>query len=99
MALLAERVPAAQALAWGLVNRVVADSELASAAGDLARRLAAGPASISVTRQLMFAGLENSLEAQLDLELAEQRRAGRSKDYREGVAAFLEKRAACFVAR
>jgi 2-(1,2-epoxy-1,2-dihydrophenyl)acetyl-CoA isomerase len=99
MALLAERVPASQALAWGLVNRVVANAELGVVAWDLARRLAAGPGSLSVTRRMMFTGLENSLEAQLDLELAEQRRAGRTEDYREGVAAFLEKRAAVFVGR
>lgn len=99
MALLADRVPASQALAWGLANRVVPDAELGAAAGDLARRLAAGPASISATRRMMFAGLENSLEAQLNLELAEQRRAGTTCDYREGVAAFLEKRPACFVGK
>jgi len=99
MALLADRVPAAQALAWGLVNRVVADAALGDVAGDLARRLAAGPGSISVTRRMMCAGLENSLEGQLELELAEQRRAGRTEDYREGVAAFLEKRTAVFVGR
>ena len=80
MALLAEQVPASQALAWGLVNRVVADAALGDVAGDLARRLAAGPGSISATRRMMFAGLENSLEAQLDLELGEQRLAGRTED-------------------
>jgi 2-(1,2-epoxy-1,2-dihydrophenyl)acetyl-CoA isomerase len=96
MALLAERIPAARALEWGMVNRVVPDSELPANAGDLARRLASGAASLGMTRQLMFAGLENTLESQLALELADQRKAGRTDDFREGVQAFLEKRLADF---
>ena len=96
MALLAERIPAARALEWGMVNRVVADAELASVAGGLAAKLAAGPASLASTRRLMFAGLESSLEAQLAAELAGQRAAGKTADHREGVLAFLQKRAAVF---
>jgi 2-(1,2-epoxy-1,2-dihydrophenyl)acetyl-CoA isomerase len=99
MALLAERIPATRALEWGLVNQVVADGELAAVAGGVARRLADGPVSLSRTRQLMFSGLENSLEAQLAAELAGQRVAGLTEDHREGVAAFLEKRAASFGGR
>jgi 2-(1,2-epoxy-1,2-dihydrophenyl)acetyl-CoA isomerase len=93
MALLAERVPARRALEWGLVNQVVADTELAAVTDGLARRLAVGPASIAITRQLMFAGQEATLETQLAAELAGQRRAGRTRDHHEGVTAFLEKRA------
>lgn len=96
MALLAERVPAAEALAWGMVNRVVPDGEALAAAEALARRLAEGPASIGMTRRMMAAGLEAGLAAQLDLELREQRAAGASADYREGVTAFMEKRPARF---
>lgn len=96
MALLADRVPAAEALAWGLINRVVPDGEALATAEALARRLADGPASIGTTRRMMAAGLEAGLAAQLDLELRAQRDAGATADYREGVAAFMEKRPARF---
>jgi 2-(1,2-epoxy-1,2-dihydrophenyl)acetyl-CoA isomerase len=99
MALLAERIPATRALEWGLVNQVVADADLAAVAGGVARRLADGPVSLSRTRQLMFSGLENSLEAQLAAELAGPWAAGWPEDHREVVAAFLEKRAASFGGR
>ncbi len=96
MALLAERVPAAKALEWGMVNRVVADDALADAAATMAARLAAGPYSIGLTRQLLLAGLDRTIEAQLDEELAAQRTAGATADFREGVSAFLAKRTAAF---
>jgi 2-(1,2-epoxy-1,2-dihydrophenyl)acetyl-CoA isomerase len=96
MALLAERVPASRALEWGMVNRVVPDAELAAAAGELARRLAAGPGSLSMTRRLMLRGLDTALADQLAAERVEQRAAGGTADFREGVAAFLDKRPARF---
>jgi 2-(1,2-epoxy-1,2-dihydrophenyl)acetyl-CoA isomerase len=96
MALLADRVPAAQALAWGMVNRICPDEELVAAATAIARRLADGPASISQTRRLMLRGVDTALAAQLAAERSEQRLAGATMDFREGVAAFLEKRPARF---
>src|SRR5580704_16635918 len=54
MALLGERVPAAQALEWGLVNRVVPDAELMATAMGLARALADGPASLGLSRQTLW---------------------------------------------
>jgi 2-(1,2-epoxy-1,2-dihydrophenyl)acetyl-CoA isomerase len=96
MALLAERIPAATAFTWGMVNRVVADADLAAVAGDLARRLAEGPASIGLTRRLMWRGADAALAEQLAEERGEQRVAGETQDFREGVAAFLAKRPARF---
>jgi 2-(1,2-epoxy-1,2-dihydrophenyl)acetyl-CoA isomerase len=62
----------------------------------VARRLASGPRSLALIRKLYWASPSNSYEQQLDLEAQMQSVAGRSKDNREGVAAFLEKRDARF---
>jgi 2-(1,2-epoxy-1,2-dihydrophenyl)acetyl-CoA isomerase len=99
MALLAERVPAAKALEWNMVNRVVPDADLATTAMELARRLAGGPASIGLTRQLMLRGLDTALAEQLASERSAQKTAGDTADFREGVAAFLEKRPARFTGK
>jgi 2-(1,2-epoxy-1,2-dihydrophenyl)acetyl-CoA isomerase len=96
MALLAERISATKASEWGMVNRIVADADLPAAAGEMARRLADGPASIGLTRRLMWRGLDTNLADQLADERGEQRVAGATEDFREGVAAFLEKRTARF---
>jgi 2-(1,2-epoxy-1,2-dihydrophenyl)acetyl-CoA isomerase len=96
MALLAERIPARQALDWNMVNRVVADADLPAAAAEIALRLAHGPASLGRTRQLMLGSMHTTLEAQLAAELAGQRWAGKTDDFKEGVAAFLAKRPARF---
>ncbi len=93
MACLGERVSAAQALAWGLVNRVVADAELRSAVDALAVRIAAGPpgsyASIKRTlNEHMYARLEQLLE----LEAVLQQERAESADFAEGVLAFMQKR-------
>lgn len=96
MMLLGERVPAPQALEWGLINRVVPDDQLATVALELAERLAQGPASLGMIRQAVWAGLESDLSDQLALERASQARAGRTADFAEGIAAFLAKRAPNF---
>jgi 2-(1,2-epoxy-1,2-dihydrophenyl)acetyl-CoA isomerase len=99
MALLGERVPAAQALEWGLVNRVVPDGELMSTAMGLARALANGPASLGLSRQTLWASMDSDWAAQLHRERMAQRTAGKTEDFREGVAAFLAKRPAEFKGR
>ena len=99
MALLGERLPAAKALAWGMVNRVVPDAELMPAAMALATQLATGPASLGLTRQTIWAALDSEWSAQLHREARGQSVAGRSEDFREGVAAFLQKRPAEFKGR
>ncbi len=99
LSLLAERLPAETALAWGMINRVVPDGELAEAAMAMARRLAEGPASLALIRTLYWASLENTYEQQLDLEGKSQSVAGMTADYTEGVTAFREKRRTRFVGR
>ncbi len=93
LSLLAERLPAEKAERWGLVNRVFEDNEaLMDGAMAIARQLAAGPASLAMIRQAYWATWHNAYEQQLDLEARLQAEAGRSRDYAEGVKAFLEKR-------
>jgi len=99
MALLGERIPARQALDWGLINRCVADGELSSSALALAKQLAGGPMSLSLIRRTMWASLDAGWADQLDAEVDAQREAGYSQDFVEGVAAFQQKRAAVFQGR
>ena len=96
MALLGERVPARQALEWGLINRCVADADLAVTALTLAQQLAAGPMSLRLIRRAMWASLDAGWAEQLDNECAAQTEAGYSKDFGEGILAFQEKRRAVF---
>lgn len=97
MALLAERVDAERALAWGLANRVVDDDQLASAAAELATRLAAGaPGSHAAIKRSLNQAAYPALAEQLDLEAELQQQRAESADFSEGVRAFLEKRPAQF---
>lgn len=99
LSLLAERLPAEKAAAWGLVNEVVADDDLPAAARAMAARLAGGPSSLGLIRRMYWDALENDYAAQLQLEADCQKQAGRSADHAEGVAAFREKREARFGGR
>jgi 2-(1,2-epoxy-1,2-dihydrophenyl)acetyl-CoA isomerase len=99
MTLLGERLPAAKALEWGLINRCVPDAELMSTALDLARQLASGPKSLSLIRRALWAALDADFADQLDYEADTQNEAGRSEDFAEGVRAFLQKRPAEFKGR
>jgi 2-(1,2-epoxy-1,2-dihydrophenyl)acetyl-CoA isomerase len=93
MALLGERVPAPQALEWGLVNWVHADDRLMDEANALAERLAAGPTrSYAGSKRALNQSIYGDLDAQLELEAELQHELGRSKDFLEGAAAFVEKR-------
>jgi 2-(1,2-epoxy-1,2-dihydrophenyl)acetyl-CoA isomerase len=97
LSLLGERLPAETALAWGLVNRVFDDDALMGEALRLAQELASGPTvALGFIRRLYWESPENSYEQQLDLECRMQRMAGASRDAKEGVKAFLEKRPAQF---
>jgi 2-(1,2-epoxy-1,2-dihydrophenyl)acetyl-CoA isomerase len=100
MALLGERVPAPQALDWGLVNRVVPDDEFRPAADKLHDFLAHGPTrSYANAKALLNRRLYPDLAGQLEAEASAQREQGRTADFVEGVLAFAEKRAPNFTGR
>lgn len=97
MALLGERVPAAQALEWGLVNSVHTDEQLPLEAGALAERMARGPTrSYAASKRALNRMLYPDLEGQLDLEADLQHALARTGDFQEGVSAFVEKREPAF---
>ncbi len=93
MAMLGERVAAPQALEWGLVNRVVPDDDLEEAAQALVDLLANGPTtSYAGAKQLLNRRMYADLAGQLEAEAEQQREQGHTKDFLEGVMAFVEKR-------
>jgi 2-(1,2-epoxy-1,2-dihydrophenyl)acetyl-CoA isomerase len=97
LSMMAERLPAEKAFEWGLVNRLYDDNEaLMDGAMEIANRLANGPRSLTLMRRAYWDTWQNSYEQQLDLEARLQNQAGSSRDFTEGVAAFLEKRDAQF---
>lgn len=100
LAMTAAPLSAEQAEAWGLIWRTVDDDTLMDEAHALAAQLAAAPTrGLALIKQAIQAAATNDMDAQLDLERDLQREAGRTTDYREGVAAFLEKRAPKFTGR
>jgi 2-(1,2-epoxy-1,2-dihydrophenyl)acetyl-CoA isomerase len=91
---------AGDAHAWGLVAEVVSDGRLADRAAELAATLAALPTrAIGLTKRLLEHAALASLTDQLELEAELQAQAAASEDFREGVAAFLEKREPRFSGR
>jgi 2-(1,2-epoxy-1,2-dihydrophenyl)acetyl-CoA isomerase len=100
MAMLGERVPAAKAREWGLVNAVHPDDRLMEEAEALTTRLAAGPTrSYAGTKRALNRMLYPDLEGQLDLEAEIQHELARTDDFLEGVGAFVDKRPAAFTGR
>ena len=96
----AEPIEAEQALALGIVNRVVADDELAEATSTLARKLAQGPRiALALMKQHLNAAESSTLAALLDLEATHQIETGRTQDHKEAARAFVEKRPPVFVGR
>ncbi len=97
LALLGEKISAEDAERWGLIWKAIDDERLAEEAAAMARKLASGPTKgYGLLKKALNASPGNSLDAQLDLERDLQRDAGFSEDYREAVAAFLEKRKPAF---
>jgi 2-(1,2-epoxy-1,2-dihydrophenyl)acetyl-CoA isomerase len=93
LAMTGAAIDAEQAAGWGMIWQAVADEELMAKAEALTAELARQPTgALGLMKRAFEAGAGNTLEAQLDLERDLQRAAGRSADYAEGVAAFLEKR-------
>jgi 2-(1,2-epoxy-1,2-dihydrophenyl)acetyl-CoA isomerase len=100
MMMLGERIPADKALDWGMIARVVEDEALASEAQALATRLALGPTvALGLIRKLAREAGHSSLGDALAAERVAQREAGRSEDFKRGVAAFLQKQPARFEGR
>ncbi|WP_205697959.1 enoyl-CoA hydratase/isomerase family protein [Conexibacter sp. SYSU D00693] len=100
LTLLNERLTAAQALELGLVSEVVADDALEARARELAATLAAGPTgAYGRAKRLLRAGATATFEEQLAREADDIATSAASDDGREGIAAFLAKRAPRFTGR
>jgi 2-(1,2-epoxy-1,2-dihydrophenyl)acetyl-CoA isomerase len=100
LALTGEPLPADKAAEWGLIWKAVDDDQLDVEVDAVATKLASlPPLGLAAIKQIIRSSWSRTLDDELDLQRDEMRRLGFTHDYREGVAAFLEKRAAKFEGR
>ncbi|MFK7943047.1 MAG: enoyl-CoA hydratase-related protein [Paracoccaceae bacterium] len=100
MCLLAEPVPALKAAEWGLIWECVPDADLENHCLQMAGKLAKGPtAAYRLMKQALRESPQNTLATQLELEADLQAEAGKTRDFMEGVMAFIQKRPAEYQGR
>ena len=100
MALTGDPITAEIAAQWGLIWKVVDDADLVPTANAVLESFASAPtAGLAATKRLIRQSWQNDLDAELDIQRDTMRTLGRTDDYREGVAAFLEKRTPRFTGR
>lgn len=99
-ALFAEPIPAKQAVEWGMIWEAVADDAFEARWRAQAERLATGPTvAYAGMKKAIRESFDNDLAGQLELEGRMQGISGRTRDFREGVLAFLQKRPADYEGR
>ena len=99
-ALFADKISAAQADDWGMIWQAVPDADFDALWRERAAHLAAGPtAAYAAAKQVIRGSWNNTLDDQLTLEAREQGKCGKSRDFKEGVLAFTEKRKPTFEGR
>ncbi len=99
-ALFAEPISATQAEAWGMIWEVMPDADFADYWWGTAQKLAKGPtAAYAAVKAAIRGSFDNGLDDQLALEAKLQGQMGKTRDFQEGVVAFLEKRRAVFEGR